>query len=494
MALNTTTKRVLLTLFLMTPLVLFAVLIVGIVVSLQRGPDMVAEPVGAGAGDTGGANALGEYLSRRAKKKMDEATILAESGVRAAEAAYEHELATQPARMVAPESLEQGFILLVDDRTDTASADLPIYLASNHSGWNAGNPGLVLSARSDMRWQIILPKPSSAEPMQFKFTLGSWDLVEVDGDGEDVGNRSLPRVDASKLKPGEKPIIELAIEGFRVPPPPNGVEPRADPYRAIDAVGQIRRLQVVGGAGGGSSLVRELLVWLPPGYEGSDREYPVLYLMDGQNVFEKPAWVPGEWRADETATALIESGAVEPFIIVAVPHAEKFRGQEYVPAGFRNDVEGHADEFLEWMQREVMPRVEGAFRVRSGANSTAIGGASFGGAIALYAGISRPDTFGLVIAESVPLVGSRDAWWEYLGSRKAFPSVVYLGMSSHEVGFHPDQAELNAKYVKAAQTLGDFLKSKVDRVVVVIGDGQTHNEDAWADRFPAALEFVFPAE
>ena len=81
-----------------------------------------------------------------------------------------------------------------------------------------------------------------------------------------------------------------------------------------------------------------------------------------------------------------------------------------------------------------------------------------------------------------------------LGSRKAFPQVVYIGMSSNEAGFHPEQAELNARYVKAAQTLGDFLKSKVERVKVVIGDGQTHNEVAWAERLPGAIEFVFPAE
>jgi len=492
--LNTTTKRVLLTLFLMTPVVLITGLMVGIFVSLDRGPEMVAEPVGAGAGDTGGANALGEYFSRKAKKQMDEATVLAESGVREAEAAYEHELATQPARMVTPESLEQGFILLIDDRTDTASADLPIYLASNHSGWNAGDPDLLLSPRSDMRWQIILPRPSSPEPMQFKFTLGSWDHVEVKTDGGDVDNRLLPKIDASKLEPGEKPIIELTIEGFRVPPEPEDVELSADPYRAIEAVGQIRRLQVVGGAGGASNLVRELLVWLPRGYDESDREYAVLYLMDGQNVFEKPAWVPGEWRADEVATALIENGVVDPFIVVAVPHAEKFRGQEYVPAGFRDDVDGRADEFLDWMLREVKPRVDGAFRVRTGPESTAIGGSSFGGAIALYAATTRPDVFGKVIAESVPLVGSRDAWWEYLGSRKAFPSVVYIGMSSHEAGYHPDQTELNASYVNAAVTLGDFFKSKTDRVMVSIGEGQTHNEDAWAERLPGAIEFVFPIE
>src|SRR5690606_29958579 len=101
---------------------------------------------------------------------------------------------------------------------------------------------------------------------------------------------------------------------------PDAGNTRTGRYAPIEATGAVKRLEVQNG------VMRDALVWLPPGYDdpaNADRRYPVLYLQDGQNVFDKPAdgLTPAEWGADETATRLIASGEIEPIIIVAIPNA-----------------------------------------------------------------------------------------------------------------------------------------------------------------------------
>ncbi|MBC7815352.1 MAG: hypothetical protein IAG10_00470 [Planctomycetaceae bacterium] len=296
-----------------------------------------------------------------------------------------------PSKLVQPESLPQGFILVVTDKSGAAKSDSPIYLASNHNGWNPLDPAWKLTQRSDGKWQIVLPKPKLDSRMAFKFTRGNWDAEELDAKFGKIENRSLPKVDASKLAADEKPIIELSIEQFSDKAPKDAATSAKDPYRAINATGTIRRVEVVGG---GVPLTRDLLVWLPPGYDDAanvNRRYPVLYLQDGQNIFEKLPSVPGEWEADETATRLIAENAIEPIIIVGIPNAGAMRAAEYSPIDILEGVTAKGDAYVDFLEREVVRRVERAFRVKGGADNTAIGGSSLGGVISIYAATRHPE-------------------------------------------------------------------------------------------------------
>lgn len=493
-------KKVWLTLFLMAPILTVVALVGFIFVSLVDPPEK-QEPVGAGGGRSAGANYLGEWLAeRRERGEREEAGIGAE--IREAERAYEAEReasARQDARgdMVRPETLEQGFIIVVRDLSDTSSADRPVYLASNHTGWNAS--AQMMSARSDMRWQLVLPKPSNREPLEFKFTLGSWNSVETTPDGADTDNRTLPLVDASRLAPGEVPVFEFEVPAFRESADAESdVSLRLNTYRPLEVTGTVRRMQVSGGAGDAAGIVRDALIWLPPGYDEArhaDRRYPVLYMMDGQHVFERQPGVPGEFGADETATSLLRAGEIEPIIIVALPHAERFRIDEYLPFGELGGRTGHGSDYVEWLRREVMPRVERAFRVKTGPEHTAIGGASLGGTIALYAAAKHPNVFGKVIAESLPLLSLEDEWRQWSNSVTTWPRKIYFGMGDTETG--EGEAERNRRYVRAVRAFEEKIRDMGgDRVrtTLVIGEGHTHNEPAWEARLPEALRFLFPAE
>jgi hypothetical protein len=210
---------------------------------------------------------------------------------------------------VRPENLPTGFVIVVEDQTQMATASRPIYMASGANSWDPGDPDFQLEPRSDKRWQLVVEPGVLGENVEFKFTLGGWNTVELDPEGQEIPNRTLPDVDISNLAQGERPVIELTIPNFR-----SGNEEYiiAREYRPLEATGELKRLQVASGAGAASRAMRDLLVWLPPGYHdeaNADTEYPVLYMMDGQNLFADHALIPGEWRADEAATALIESGS-----------------------------------------------------------------------------------------------------------------------------------------------------------------------------------------
>lgn len=467
------------------PLALVVVLVVGIAISMQN-PPKKQTPVGAGAGQTGGANAFGNLMA----------------GNPAADGPGAGAPATPAANpdLVAPETLAQGFVIVVDDPTKLATLDSPIFIAGNFNNWNPGQGQFRLTPQSDLRWRIIFDGPPkiSGQRMEFKFTRGDWALEELATDMSKIPNRTLPMVDVSTLKTDEKPVIEFKVSRWGDERPDFKKGASLDPYRSISAAGTLKRLQVAGGAATAGGTTREVLVWLPPGYEdpsNAGRTYPVLYLMDGQNVFEKLPGLPAEWEADETAMRLVRDGTIEPLIIVGVPHAGAGRISEYLPAPALKDVPAEGRAHVQWLKSEVMPRVNRAFRTDTRASRTAIGGSSLGAIIALDAAAAHPETFGMVLCESPALAtGGREGWDAWLSTITTWPGRVYLGIGDAETGKDPANAARNATYVQAARDLDARLgKAGVDatrRLLVVEPNGE-HNEAAWARRFPQALTFLF---
>ena len=382
-------------------------------------------------------------------------------------------------KMAQPESLADGFTIIVEDKSKQASTDSPIYIASSHNGWNPGDQAMKLSRRSDMRWQIILPKPTLDSRMAFKFTRGSWDLVEVKADFSDIDNRLLPDVDVSKLAAGEKPVMNA--------------------YRPIKVgAGSVKRVEVVGG--GGFVKNRDVIVWLPPGYDdaaNAKKTYPVLYMQDGQNLFEKLPGLPAEWSADETAARLIAEKKIEPIIIVGIPHAGDVRMAEYTPIAAYDGVTPRGKEYIDFVINEVKPRVDRSFRTSGGPENTAIGGASLGGLIALEAATEHPNVFGKVLAESTPMLAKNRMAFTHFATKKNWPKMVYFGMGGKEAGTDPKDAGMNQQYAASAGAFGEALKGRgfsTDRMMIKVEPDAVHNEEAWAGRFGAALEFLFPVK
>jgi predicted alpha/beta superfamily hydrolase len=235
---------------------------------------------------------------------------------------------------------------------------------------------------------------------------------------------------------------------------------------------------------------RRVSIYLPPGYEGSDRRYPVLYLQDGQNLFDPGrAFVPGQdWRLDETAQALIEAGLIEPLVMVGVDHGAGERIDEYTPTrdprrrqGGRLDAYRHMliDELKPWLDRHVRTRPEAA--------ATGLGGSSLGGLAALEIGLARPDVFGRLAALSPSL------WWDRrhaLSGARALadrlPVRVWLDAGTHEgPGTLHHVRMLKNILLARGWRLGHDLHYRE------VAGGQ-HSELDWAGRAGEMLRALFP--
>lgn len=252
--------------------------------------------------------------------------------------------------------------------------------------------------------------------------------------------------------------------------------------------------------------VRMLRVLVPDGYDlpaHRERRYPVLYLNDGQNLFDSSTSVFSgmEWQVDETVQALVSGGAIAPVIVVGIDHAgrrERFR--EYFP---------YVDEYLqppepdpqgkrypEFLVSEVIPFVEARYRVAQEPGLRGIGGSSAGALAAIMAVITHPGSFGRVLIESPSIYVDDAHILEDARSVNSWPDRIYLGAGTNESGSaHCDpEASGEPELVRDLRRFEQLLREAgVDpkRIKVVITPCGVHNESAWAQRLPDALTFLY---
>jgi predicted alpha/beta superfamily hydrolase len=232
---------------------------------------------------------------------------------------------------------------------------------------------------------------------------------------------------------------------------------------------------------------RTVTVYLPPGYhERSGTRYPVLYMQDGQNLFEpERAFVPGQhWRLSEAADDAINERTAAPMIIVGVDHAGPARIEEYTPthdAG--RNAGGKADAYGRLLLDELKPLIDARYRTIT--SDTAIAGSSLGGLVSLHLGLQHPDVFRAIAAMSPSI------WWDdraILHDAEAFDGPrprLWLDIGGREGGEAlRDARALDALLRKRGWDAAD-LRYYEDRR----GD---HSERAWAKRVRMVLEFLFP--
>ena len=246
---------------------------------------------------------------------------------------------------------------------------------------------------------------------------------------------------------------------------------------------------------------RMLRVLVPANYfspHNAHRTYPVLYLQDGQNLFDDATSNAGEWHVDETAEHLVGSFKIPPMFVVGIDHAGTTRSSEYLPypndrsqqpsARDENEVRGKA--YVEFLITEVMPFIEKKYRVSRGAANAGLGGSSYGGDISLDTVLEHPRIFGHVLIESPVLWIGNDQLIKDAAKAKQLPQKMYLGIGTNETTDQQPSAEI----VKSAEELEKILRNKgpgPSRLNVVVAEGAQHNEAAWSRRLPEALLFLY---
>ena len=232
-----------------------------------------------------------------------------------------------------------------------------------------------------------------------------------------------------------------------------------------------------------------------PGDRHAPQEPPaVLYLNDGQNLFDPArAFAGNTWRVAETVNWLVGERRIPPILVVGIDHGEVRRAREYLPVEDERNPFARRPlgrQYVDFVTREVVPFVERTYQVSRRTSARAFGGSSYGAVAALLAVLERPGTFGRLLLESPSLyVGNR------IMLRKArraprWPSRVYLGVGTAETS----KADVNRETVENVRSLESILQDGglgPKRLKVVVQEGATHSEGAWAARFAEALTFLF---
>ncbi len=298
------------------------------------------------------------------------------------------------------------------------------------------------------------------------------------------------------LDPGNKNIVyERRIKNIiRLPDSPNST---IQMYQNLKPVGP--------------NLKRSIYVCLPPGYfRNETKNYPVLYMHDAQQLFDSEKSNHGGWKVDTILQELVNTGKIEPLIIVGIENT-KHRNEEFIGYSAyynmpeyknkettRNDILKYTDGYVNFLTKQVKPFIDGMYRTKSDRDNTAIAGSSFGAGISLYTGFSNSGIFSMVGAFSG---GNYDTNDKSRGSKNFFnvypylteqiiPNIdgmkVYLDCGGRDVDeiFLPKTKDMYKALLNMGYVEGENLYYQID-------ENAGHNERSWAGRFPQFLEFMF---
>jgi predicted alpha/beta superfamily hydrolase len=241
-------------------------------------------------------------------------------------------------------------------------------------------------------------------------------------------------------------------------------------------------------------VTRQLTVWTPPRSRTRVDRYPVLYLNDGQNLFDPArAFAGNTWRVGETARRLVRARRIPPLIIVGIDHGGIRRGREYLPVEDSLNPTGTEPlgrEYAEFVTREVMPFIARTYPVARGPSNTGFGGSSYGAIAALNTAMVKPGTFGRLLIESPSLYVGNKFLLRRASAVGRWPSRIYLGVGTAETR-NPQRNEETVAHVLELEAILRRAGLGPRRLRVVVEDGGTHSEGAWAKRFGQAIEFLF---
>lgn len=251
-------------------------------------------------------------------------------------------------------------------------------------------------------------------------------------------------------------------------------------------------------------------VFLPPSYtKNEDKRYPVLYMMDRQNLFvDSLAYGGVAWNIDEVVDSLLQAGAMQEIIIVGVDHAAYDRFAEYapqkpmeaIPQNMQDSLYSflqkplYADRYLEFLVKELKPLIDDQYRTLTGVEDTFIGGSSMGGLISMYAQCEYPEVFGgalclsthwpIFLEDPVPAVPAEIV--RYFSENLPQGKKWYFdyGTKGIDQYYGPYQQQIDSIMIANGYVEGQtFISRKFE--------GHDHNERDWNRRVHIPLEFAF---
>lgn len=336
-----------------------------------------------------------------------------------------------------------------------------VYVAGTFNGWATSDPTYRLTSQADGSWTVQIDQLTNGTPLEFKFNRGDWERVEGTSTGGFVPNRQ-----ATFLNNTEQTFV---IEGWEDFP---GTSTASGDMNVLGTRIEIPQLD----------RTRRVWVYLPPGYHSSSAYYPVVYMLDGQNLFDAATSFVGEWGVDEAMEAL-PTGSLQA-IVVGIDNGGDQRINEYSAWVNPQYGGGQGEAFATFITETLKPLIDQQFRTLTSRNYTAIMGSSLGGLMSMYMVMAFNDTFGRAGVMS-------PSFW--------FTSGIYDLAQSHT--FNPNTRIFmlggtgeSATMVSNMQQMRSDLLDRgydEDRVRLEAHEYGQHNEAYWGGEYTEVFTWLF---
>lgn len=345
--------------------------------------------------------------------------------------------------------------------TDTP-ADAKIYVAGSFNNWNPSS--IILYKTTDGNFTTTIPEGEGTA--EYKFTRGNWDTAESDKSGNQIENRTFtftekPQTVSHKIlswsvpkarKSTASPNVKILSENFVVP--------------------QL-------------NTTRRIWIYLPADYEKSKKKYPVIYMHDGQNLFDDLTSFSGEWKVDETMDEIFKSDG-KTAIIVGIDNGGSERLNEYSPWINEKNGGGKGHLYANFLANTLKPYIDSNYRTLPQAKNTGLIGSSMGGLISFYTGMRYPEKFAKLGVFSPSFWFAKDDVKSFIvnNSKKIKHTKFYfLAGKKESVQMTADVEEIVPLLLKNGAR-DENIQTKLD-------DYGTHSEDYWSQELPAAYRWLF---
>lgn len=342
-----------------------------------------------------------------------------------------------------------------------------IYAAGSFNGWNPQDANYKFQHENGNYFLDLKLEKGSYE---YKITRGAWDKAECKKDGESIDNRL--------LKVEEKVSIELTIEEWadRFPKAPKKSTVSKN-VQIVDTAFLIPQLK----------RTRRVWIYLPENYATSNERFPVIYMQDGQNIFDDATAYSGEWSVDEYLDSL--GMDTKKCIIVAIDNGGTRRLNEYCPYNFKltgiaaglKSNKGEGNAYVDFLVKTLKPYIDKNYRTEKDKENTYVAGSSMGGLISLYAVLKYPAVFGAAAVFS-------PAFWI---APKIFDDIRTKGKKlTSKIYFFAGRLESQTIVEGTQKAYAEMKKVSKSKMQLVIREGGRHNEETWRTEFPLFYRWI----
>lgn len=337
-----------------------------------------------------------------------------------------------------------------------------IFMASSLNNWMPNDK--AFSFKSNSSGRLTLSINPAADSFEYKMCRGNWNKVEVDSAGKDIKNRFY------SIKQGDQ--VEIKVLGWRDLSPKR----KSTATKGVSFVPTSIEIPQLG-------RKRTIRMYFPPDYS-SGKRFPVIYMHDGQNLFDEATSFSGEWKVDEILDSLYKYHRFS-CIVVGIYNGESQRLNELSP--WHNDslnIGGDGDKYAKFIVKTLKPFIDSHYRTLTDRENTVIMGSSMGGLMSLYMALEYPDLFGKAGIFSPSLWFSPKAF-EMIQSYKQKKLQKFYLLSGAKEGEISVYNTLKADSLLRSNGFDEnYLRCKIPK------DGQ-HNEWFWSREFGDAVRFLF---